>query len=250
MILRGSVFSQTLQMNTGITVVMPQQLKPEGGYRVVYLLHGLCGESEDFVNYTMLPAYAWDYDAVFIMPEVQRSFYTDMKYGLKYFTYVIEELPQICQSVFKISAKREDTFIMGCSMGGYGALKCALTKPEQYAGCCSFSAPCLFLKEGMDAERGNEHLIVEDFRAIFGDDLEWKPEYEILELAKRVEVQKEKPFIYSYCGIQDDLRGINVRFKDEMNKLNFNFSYEEWEGCHNWKFFNEALGKALKVALG
>lgn len=32
---------------------------------------------------------------------------------------------------------------MGLSMGGYGALKCALKYPEQYAGCAAFSPACI-----------------------------------------------------------------------------------------------------------
>ena len=61
-----------------------------------------------------------------------------MKYGLPYFSYLTEELPTICKSIFRISADREHTAVMGGSMGGYGALKCALSKPEQYGMCAAF----------------------------------------------------------------------------------------------------------------
>ena len=36
------------------------------------------------------------------MPSVGRSFYLDMPNGQKYFTYIIEELPQYLQDVFGI----------------------------------------------------------------------------------------------------------------------------------------------------
>ena len=74
------------------------------------------------------------------MPEVNRSFYTDMAYGPEYFTYITEELPGLCESMFHISTSSEDRYIAGMSMGGYGCLKAALSHPECYTGCAAISA--------------------------------------------------------------------------------------------------------------
>jgi S-formylglutathione hydrolase FrmB len=125
MILRGNVFSKILEMDTGITIVTPNDFKMDGTYKVVYLLHGACGNNGTWADYSMLPVYANHGKTIYVLPEVARSFYTDMKYGFKYFSYITEELPNICKTVFNISADREDTAIIGGSMGGYGALNCA-----------------------------------------------------------------------------------------------------------------------------
>lgn len=255
MILRGNTFSKLLEMETGITVIAPSE-PHEGNYKVVYLLHGLCGRSGDWVDYSMLPVYANDLDIVFIMPEVTRSFYTDMEYGLKYFSYVTEELPNVCKSMFRISSKREDTMVMGVSMGGYGALKSALLMPEQYGVCCAFSPACLYLKEFLDFLRGNNNIeeikevygeqLLQDFYSAFGSELKWTLEDEILELAKKLDQKDIKPSIYITCGTKDELREDNLKFKAEMENLSFDFAYEEWEGQHDWYFFNESLRKALE----
>lgn len=260
MILRGNVFSKVLEMETGLTIVTPNEFKVGHKYQVAYLLHGLCGRNGDWADYTMLPAYANDYNVIFIMPEVARSFYTDMKYGLKYFTYITEELPNICRSIFNISAEREDTAVIGASMGGYGALKCALSKPEQYGYCCAFSSACLFLKEGLDRQRAEGETqefkaiygeqLIKDFESIFGKQLEWNSKEEILELAKKINHNTTKPKIYCACGTEDYMHEANVRFRDEMETLDHNFTYEEWEGSHDWYFFNEALKKALRLCFG
>jgi S-formylglutathione hydrolase FrmB len=260
MILRGSVSSGILEMDTGITVVGPNKFSMDNPYKVVYLLHGLWGSNGNWADYTMLPVYAKDYDIIFILPEVARSFYTDMKYGQKFFSYITEELPVISKSIFNISAERMDTAVIGASMGGYGALKCALSKPEQYGYCCAFSSACLFLREGLEYQRANEETeefkaayseqLIKDFHAIFGQGLEWSPSDEILELAKKANMQSIKPKIYSACGTDDFLHKDNIRFNSEMKKLGYDFTYEEWTGNHDWYFFNEALGKALKVCFG
>lgn len=51
------------------------------------------------------------------MPCGARSFYTDMKYGMKYFSYITEELQDVISEFLKVSNKREDTYIAGLSMG-------------------------------------------------------------------------------------------------------------------------------------
>ena len=144
----GTIYSETLRMDTNIAVIAPKKAIPFGReyngkpYKVVYLLHGLSANSADWLINTEAQINATKYNVVFITAEVQRSFYTDMKYGLKYFTYISEELPKLCASLFNISAKREDTYIIGMSMGGYGALKCAMRHPETYCGVAAFSAVC------------------------------------------------------------------------------------------------------------
>lgn len=144
--------------------------------------------------------------------------------------------------------------VIGSSMGGYGALKCALSKPEQYGACCAFSSACLFLKEGLDAQRENPEAVkaiygdqlVNDFYAVFGDQLEWNPKDEILERAKALDGKAVKPKVYAACGTNDHFLAYNDRFAQEMKNLDFDFEYENWEGIHDWYFFDEAIKRALK----
>ena len=63
--LSGSVYSKILDMDTGLTIVTPNKLR-ESKYKVVYLLHGLCGNDRSWLDYTMLPAYAAKGDTVYV----------------------------------------------------------------------------------------------------------------------------------------------------------------------------------------
>lgn len=260
MILRGNVFSKILGIDTGITVIIPNKFKVTNKYKVAYVLHGLGGNNGNWADNSMLPVYANDYNTVFIMPEVVRSLYSDMKYGQKYFTYITEELPEICQSVFNISSKREDTAIIGGSMGGYGALKGGLSKPNQYGYICAFASACLFLKENLDNQRINGDTeefkamygeqLPNDFKSIFGEELEWDSSCEILELAKKINNQAIKPKIYMCCGEEDPFKMDNRKLKDEIDKLDYEIIYEEINGNHDFYFFDEALKKSLDMLYG
>ncbi len=91
MILRGSVYSRVLEMETGIAVIASSDFDHRAPRRVYYLLHGLCGNSTNYLDYTLLPLYAKKHRAVFVMPEVGRRFRDAMRNTGFDFTY--EELP-------------------------------------------------------------------------------------------------------------------------------------------------------------
>jgi S-formylglutathione hydrolase FrmB len=257
MILRGDFLSDTLRMSTNIQVFIPDLVKEHDPYRVVYLLHGLHGNQGTWLDNTMLPVFARNYNAVFVMPEVGRSFYANQEYGYRYFTFVSEEIPSICRSVFNISAKREDTAVIGCSMGGYGALKLALTRPEDYGFCGAISPACLYFKGMMAGLRKDPSpflktgpeaaAILQDLRIVYGDGLMEKDENDIILLMKHFPPEAPKPKIYAACGAEDDLRKDNLRFKEDTAGAGFDYTYEEWPGGHDWYFFSEALKKALQV---
>ena len=245
MIFRGSLYSRELEMETWLTAVMPDVFKNQDPHKVVYMLHGLCGNSADWSDNTMLPVYAKEYDIVFIMPEVGRSFYADMTYGQRYFAYVSRELPKLCRNIFHISDKREDTAVMGLSMGGYGALKCALSYPEQYGLCCAFSAGGLYLQAVLDMARSGE-LMHDEVKAICGVDYQYKKQNDVLALARGLSGQAVKPIVHTTCGTEDFLYMDNVNFAREMQALDFEYTYDEWEGDHNWYFWDESLRRMLK----
>lgn len=59
--------------------------------------------------------------------------------GNDYWEFVSEELPIVARVLLPLSDKREDNFVAGLSMGGYGAFKMAFWKPEFFAAAASLS---------------------------------------------------------------------------------------------------------------
>ena len=73
------------------------------------------------------------------MPNGFRGFYTDMAHGYAYWTHLSEELPRLARAFFPLSEAREENFVAGLSMGGYGAFKLALRRPDMFAAAASLS---------------------------------------------------------------------------------------------------------------
>ncbi|MNJ43216.1 S-formylglutathione hydrolase [compost metagenome] len=150
-IVKMNFLSQALGMQTNMTVCLPSYSfadSMEGKevayvrgmtFQTLYLLHGGSGDDGDYVNFTNIVRYADRHKVAVVMPSVHNSCYTDTEDGAKYYTYVAEELPQICETFFPLSTRREDTFVGGLSMGSHGAMKLAMHYPERFAAALMMS---------------------------------------------------------------------------------------------------------------
>jgi len=243
----ASIRSQALGFTTHIQVIIPQQLEtplvpPE---KILYLLHGLSGDSTAWCHHTRIYHYAEKHNYMVVMPEVQRSFYSDMAYGSKYFTYVSDELPAICEKLFNIKHKREKTFVAGKSMGGFGAAKCALSRPDFYAAGACFSG-ALDMKTRVEEGKKNNQLLLPETRAILGEGLVYPDTEDLFHLATCAAKHETKPRLLITCGDSDFLLGENIRFDAHLASLNYGHTYKQWPGDHNWDFWEECLPMAFE----
>ena len=71
------------------------------------------------------------------MPAVNRSFYANEGGGGRYWDYIADELPEIVGNFFRVSQDPAQTYVAGLSMGGYGAMKLALTHPDRFAAAAT-----------------------------------------------------------------------------------------------------------------
>ena len=130
--------SPSLRMATHAFVVLPEY--PAQPQNTLILLHGLGGACDTWNRRTSIERYAQKHNLAVIMPEVQRSWYTDMVYGLPYFTFITDELPRLAANTLRVPMDPAHLYVGGLSMGGYGALKAGLNYPERYAMVGGFSS--------------------------------------------------------------------------------------------------------------
>src|SRR3712207_5935441 len=131
-LIRCDFSTEALALGTSMIVLLSQTASTQIGLTgragdapppVLYLLHGLTDDDTAWTRYTSIERYAAAKGLAVVMPQVHRSFYADERYGLKFWTFLSEELPAVVSSLFRVSTRREDTFVAGLSMGGYGAFK-------------------------------------------------------------------------------------------------------------------------------
>ena len=240
-------FSDVLRMQVELNVIIPD--KKSDGYKTLYLLHGLSDDCSMWTRQTSIERYANERGIAVVMPGVARSWYSNTAYGAKYFDFVALELPRVCRSFFKgMSDKREDNLVAGLSMGGYGALKIALTYPESFGYCASLSGAVDLVGRGVPAD-------IEEWRGNFGFDFE-DCSYlaggasDIFDLTKKLAASgKEMPAIYLWCGESDFLLDMNRRYNALLSELGVDYIYEESEGNHSWKWWDLHIQSALDYLL-
>ncbi len=252
----GDFYSESLRMTTQLNVIFPDvsnDVTPvvNGEPSVLYLLHGLAANAGEWTRFSKIEYYAKKYNLIVIMPEVQRSFYINAAYGLPYFTYVAEELPKICKTWFHLPDSREKTFIAGESMGGYGAAKCMLCHPEQYAAAGVLSGVLDFPRIAADiAEERWSDVSPQELFAILGSDMQVREEDDVLKLVEKAAKQPNRPRLIQICGTDDFLYEDNQTFRETAQKAGYGHTYLEWQGDHEWPFWDVAIQRAIQFFYG
>lgn len=240
--------SEILRMPVPMEVLLPQHIsggsrkvEHPGPYQTLYLLHGMNGDNTVWMRRTSIERYAEGLPLAIVMPAGHLGWYTDMVYGKDYFKFITEELPTICERMFPLSSKREDRFIAGLSMGGYGAMKAGLLKPETYSAAASFSGAMDILQvyDGLDKNMvsdifGSRESLTGSVNDLFTA---------ATNLAKSASLS---PNLYMWCGTEDFLYEANVRFKDHAAKLGLPLTYEEGPGDHSWSYWDKCIERTLK----
>ncbi len=241
--LSGTFKSKTLRMSTHFYAIVPEY--PIVPKNTLILLHGLSSADDVWNRNTSIERYAAAHNLAVVMPEVQRSWYTDMVYGLPYFSFVSQEFPEIMAHMFHVPIDPEHLYIGGLSMGGYGALKCALTAPDRYAGCISLSARCSV--QNKLAAIQDDPAQIREWQAILGPDLTVKPENDLYALLSKIPSPAESPRFYVACGTEDFLYRESVEMAAALKRTFTDVTYEEWHGVHDWAFWDEAIQHGIKV---
>ncbi len=231
-----SAKSRSLEVGISINVITPE--RGEGPSKVLYLLHGLSDDHTAWARQTSLERYASKYNLTVVMPAVGRSWYRDIGQGRNYYTYVSHELPDMINHMFNVSTKREDTFIAGLSMGGYGAMKIALANPDKYSKAASFSGA---LNIG---ERFRQWKTPE-MENVFGVDGP-KGIDDPMALLESCAKAPQRPLLYQACGTNDRLYDINLDFKEKALSLGYDLTYTEEPENHNWGYWDRQIEAALK----
>ncbi|PLT44546.1 alpha/beta hydrolase family protein [Paenibacillus sp. FSL W8-1187] len=249
-----SFFSDVLGLSCSMNVILPQQTKrqiglegkaADGRFPVLYLLHGLSDDHSIWLRRTSIERYAAQYGLAVVMPAVARSFYTDMKVGHRYWTFVSEELPEIAGALFPLSDRREDTFAAGLSMGGYGAFKLGLACPDRFAAVASLSGGLdirgRYDRAGVVALAEVESILGKREEAVGGPN-------DLFALAEQLSSlpKARQPLLYQCCGTEDFLYGENVAFREHARSLGLPLTYEEGPGEHEWGYWDAQIRRVLE----
>ena len=236
-------------------VIVPVKYKSEKQrrYAVIYLLHGLTGQFDDWTNRTKLADYAAKYDYIIVTPEGNNGWYSDSGSvpNDKYESYIVQELiPEIDKNYRTISDKNHRA-VAGLSMGGYGSIKFGLKYPEKFALVGSFSG-ALMAASLTEKMLGNGWKVLTDsIVSVYGaEDSPTRAANDVFKLVREMPAEKAKtlPFIYLDCGTEDGLIAANREFSALLIEKKIPHESRELPGKHDWIFWDAQVQEFLKLS--
>lgn len=249
----------SLMRNVDISVVIPEDcgvrtllagapLSPDHRFKTLYLLHGHGTSRKDWLMNGGVEELAMLFGVVVVMVDGDNSFYVDGSAPhQKYSQFIGRDVIDFTRRLLPLSCERNDTFIGGLSMGGYGAIYNGLKYFHTFGHIIALST-ALIVKDAMNStdEGGLIGLNRSYFQSIFGD-LEKLPgsdkNPEVLAKQTLLAAKAEGlPLdIYIACGWNDVLCPVNREFHKVLGVMGFPHIYEEAPGSHDMAFWREYM---------
>lgn len=232
--------SKVLDLNTSLYVIKPNEFTENDNLKVLYLLHGYQGDYTNWVKYTNILKYVELTNLLVVMPSGYNSFYLDHEIFGEYSKFIVEEIYDLINKTFNINQTKENTFVAGLSMGGYGALKTALTNPNKYSKAASLSAV-------IDLKR-----IMERVKPAFKAKREELLNEEIIKKNNLYTLSKKalnEVKLYLACGTEDYLFKENEDFHQYLKEIKYEHLYLTSPGIHNWEFWDKNIQKIIEWLL-
>ena len=267
-VIKMNFLSKYLGMQTNVTVCLPSFsfrdvinnqpdfYKPGMIYQTLYLLHGGSGDDSDYVNFSNIVRYADDHRIAVVMPSAYNHFYTDDPNGPRFWKFVAQELPEVCQAFFPLSPAREDNFAAGLSMGGFGALRLGILQPERFAAVLLMSGAAFnpdklpnFRRGGAFQQADPDIMPMVGLESVLGDLAHYKGgPNDVYHAARQAAAQGKKlPKFFLTVGDKDFAReGVEDAYQF-LTSIDCETFYELVPGYgHEWPFWDLTLKKALE----
>lgn len=221
-------------------------------YPVLYLLHGLTGDENDWWARSKLAQYAARYHLIIVTPGAGDSWYANSATDphSRYEDAIILDLIPHVDSSYRTIAAREGRAIAGLSMGGLGAMKFALRYPQLFAFAASFSGAFDVPLTARLGKKPSARMLGE-LQRVFGDKKSrTRKENDLFALLRQPPPEGTSfPYLYVSTGKSDPLPQVsssNPRFAEALRANKLEFEYNERPGTHDWNFWDEEI----KLMLG
>lgn len=221
-------------------------LLPEGNnLKCLFLLHGFGGNHNQWCDESIITLLVKQYGLAVVMPHCGNGYYEDTQEDMPYF--VGSELVSYIRKVLPVSNKKEDTYIAGVSMGGFGALLIGAKFPNVFGKIVSLSGAFII----PDVVIGNPGVLgnanPDYFRKVFGDfdTLEGStrdPVAETIRTSSTGVLSK----IFLLCGTEDVLHQGNLKVVKDLRKHSIPVVWCSYKGTHSWPFWNASLPAIFK----
>jgi S-formylglutathione hydrolase FrmB len=276
-------YSNALKMERNVQIYLPEGYNEQDSirYPVITYLHGAgqnsTSESGLISILNDLIGSSAICPVIVVKPDGRggpwdRSYFTNSELYGNFEDFIVYDLVEFIDSAFNTIASRDKRAIMGWSMGGYGAMKCALKHPDIYCGVvshsgmldmimCSQYVPFILTENGgapvsaYDPNAGPWSYGAFAVAGAFSPNLDNSPYFVDFPLDSmgnwidsvwnrwsvqncpslvRSVSEEDDLAIYFDCGKQDETLAyaFNTSYADSLDKLGLTYEFQSYTGGH------------------
>jgi S-formylglutathione hydrolase FrmB len=243
-----------LHRSTRYHVLLPAQYESSTTlYPVLYLLHGLFGQCDNWLEFTNIAELATALDLVVVMPDGSDSWYCDSATvaSEKYESFVLDEFIPHIERKYRVNGDRQSRAIAGLSMGGYGAFKFAAKRPDIFEFAASLSG-------AFDVPRMSDESPGFDWQNLrpsvlkaFGEAQSTnRDRNDLHEIFMRMPSDSIQglPFFYFDCGLSDGFLAANLRLEQLLRGRGISHRFSALQGGHDWEYWGSRLPTLFSLA--
>jgi enterochelin esterase-like enzyme len=235
----------------------PEYYTAADSFPVFYLLHGLGGDENSWINDFSIDRIADSLihrreipPVIIIMPNGKKSYYiNDYRNAFPFETVFIGEFIPFIDSTYRTKDSKADRAIGGLSMGGYGALINAFRHPDCFSTAVAFSA-AVRTDSMIINENADKYNTV--FAPVFGDSIQhykkitqhWMENNPLYLVARQPDTLKSVCWFID-CGLNDYLLPGNEALHDLFVQYRIPHEYHVRPGFHDRVYWKASLIPAL-----
>lgn len=259
------VESDILDRDMSYSVYLPESYHTSTrDYPVMYLLHGLTGDHNDWINLGEVLRIAGTSIAngdapemIIIMPDgLNDAFYINNYDGsVNWESFFHEEFIPEVENRYRVIGNRNTRAIAGLSMGGYGAMYHGINYKEKFSAIYAMSGAFLEV-DPVTGEDERSDWNREFHKKTWGplNDRGYPENYKkhsLQEIFKAMNPGMSDtgnvplPAIFIDCGDDDFLLEENLNLVNIMNDNNVDFRLRVRDGGHTWEYWRTALQKTM-----
>jgi enterochelin esterase-like enzyme len=170
-VVEDDLYSPTLELHTSYRVMLPPDYHASARrYPVLYMLHGVAGDSSEWQSIGLLEAadrmiQRGEIDPfLIVLPNGGAHYWVNQATGARWADYVAQDVVRQIDQGYRTVAGPQGRAIGGLSMGGEGALRIALKNPSVFGTAAAHSPS---LRTAFDQ-------FAPELQPLFGDEMSWR----------------------------------------------------------------------------
>lgn len=234
------VYSNSMQKNIPVVVILPDSYSETKTYPVVFLLHGYSGNYAQWITQApQIKQEADVYDFIIVCPDGgYSSWYLDSPADStsRYETFISKELVNYIDKNYSTHKNRDYRAISGLSMGGHGALYLSVRNKDVYGAAGSIAG-------GVDIRPFPTRW---DMLRVFGDTTccfdNWNA-HTVINVIK--DLKPGELSLIIDCGYDDFFFQVNRNLHNQLVEDKIPHDYIERPGAHNKEYWKNSISYQL-----